>query len=244
MIIALTGMPGSGKSYGLVHRAYKSMKQGKPVFSNFPIKGAYQFTLDDLCNYSFPEGSVIIIDEAGRWFNSRSWGTLPPEVFDLFTMHRHLEYDMYIGVQSFARIDKSLREVIELVYVTHKSFFWHLYRGFYDVERVGKIKGQEDVRYYIPKRKKYYKMYDTHSMKSAWHGKPPMPEILYSPAPPLNFKESFMAAYKKLLKKETPLIHDSVQIEELQEDNNDLEAHKEWLEEQPYLVQLEHKNGK
>lgn len=182
MIIALTGMPGSGKSYALVHRAYKALKQGRPVYANFPIRGCFMFNMDDLCNYAFPENAVVIIDEAGRWFNSHNWKNLPPEVFDLFTMHRHLNCDMYIGVQSFARIDKSLREVVELTYwaYNHRVLPFHSYRGYYDLEKVGSMRKDHDVSFFIPKRKRYRNMYNTFSMKSAFIGKEEMPKIKYS----------------------------------------------------------------
>lgn len=185
MIIAFTGMPGAGKSYALVQRAYKALKEGRNVYANFPIKGVNKFTLDDLCNYAFPENSVIIIDEAGRWFNSRNWGNLPPEVFDIFTMHRHLRCDMYIGVQSFARIDKSLREVIELTYWARKVPLLplHRYEGYYDLEKVGSMRKDSDVNFYIPVKKLYRSMYNTHSMKSTFHGKPEMPKERWSILP-------------------------------------------------------------
>ena len=176
MIIGYTGMPGSGKSYALVYRAYKAMQQGRKVFANFPLKGTYQITLDDLCNYQFPEGCVVIIDEAGRWFNSRNWGDLPPEIFDLFTMHRHTQMDLYIAVQSFARIDKSLREVVELVYWARNNPFlpWHKYEGYYELEKLGSMKRDYHVQHFIMKRKLYRNMYDTHAMKSKFAYKPMM----------------------------------------------------------------------
>ena len=176
MIVAYTGMPGSGKSLALVYRAYKEMRKGRPVFANFPLKGAFQVSLDDLCTYQFPEGSALFIDEAGRWFNSRSWKELPPEIFDLFTMHRHTRMDMFIGVQSFARIDKSLREVVELVYWARNSPWlpWHKYEGYYDLEKVGSMRRDYNVMHYVPKIKLYRGLYDTHAMKDKFSHLDPM----------------------------------------------------------------------
>lgn len=205
MIIALTGMPGSGKSYALVARAYKALKQGRPVFANFPIRGCYMFNMDDLCKYAFPENAVVIIDEAGRWFNSHNWKSLPPEVFDLFTMHRHLNCDMYIGVQSFARIDKSLREVVELTYwaYNHPILPFHSYRGYYDLEKVGSMRKDHDVSFFLLKRKRYRNMYNTFSMKSAFVGKEEMPRIKYSLFPKSKFKiiKRFIRKKKNKMKK-------------------------------------------
>lgn len=177
MIIAYTGMPGGGKTYALVYRAYKALKQGRTVFANFPLKGCYQITLDDICNYRFPEDCVVLIDEAGRWFNSRQWKDLPSEVFDLFTMHRHVKMDLYIAVQSFARIDKSLREVVELTYWSRNPSFlpWHKYEGFYDLEKVGSMKRDYHVAHIVWKKNLLRNMYDTFSMKSKFADK----ELIY-----------------------------------------------------------------
>lgn len=168
MIIAYTGMPGGGKTYALVWRAKKALEEGRRVFANFPLKGCYQINLDDICNYRFPEDCVVLIDEAGRWFNSRAWKDLPPEVFDLFTMHRHVKMDLYIAVQSFARVDKSLREVVELTYWSRNPSFlpFHKYEGYYDLEKVGSMKKDYHVQHIVWKKKSLRGMYDTFSMKS------------------------------------------------------------------------------
>lgn len=174
MIIAFTGMPGSGKTLALVRRAEIAIKQGRKVFANFALKGTYKISLDDLCTYQFPEDCVVLIDEAGRWFNSREWKDLPAEIFDLFTMHRHVKMDLYIAVQSFARIDKSLREVVELVYwadnVSWKPYI--SYRGYYDLEKMGSMKKDWHVSQVVWKRKRLYSFYDTYSMKDKFSHKP------------------------------------------------------------------------
>lgn len=190
MIRAIVGVPGAGKSLYLVERAQYYLKRGRTVYSNFPIKGCHQFSLDDLIDYAFPENSIVIIDEAGRLFNARNWKDLPSEVFDMFTMHRHLNIEMYIGVQAFNRIDTSLREVIEVTYVAQKGLFGlrHYYRGYYEVQRVGKIKGSEDLFASIWFPWRIYKYYDTFAMKSVWQDKPMIPLRPYEPLP-LTIKE-------------------------------------------------------
>lgn len=174
MIIAYTGMPGSGKTYALVQRADKALRQGRMVFANFPLKGCYQISLDDICNFQFPEDCVVLIDEAGRWFNSREWKDLPHEVFDLFTMHRHVKMDLFIAVQSFARIDKSLREVVELVYwSTNRAWLpFHNYYGYYDLEKLGSMKGEHHAKHIVWKNKRLRSYYDTFSMKQKFAHKP------------------------------------------------------------------------
>lgn len=166
MIIAVTGHPGSGKSFYIVNRAYKAIKKGRIVFSNIAIKGAYKIEFDDLVRYDFPAGSVVVIDEAGRWFNSRKWKDLPDRVFDLFTLHRHFKLDLIIAVQNFARIDIALREVIELTYWSESLWYlpYRLYYGYYDVEKVGGLKHYDFIRR-ISKYSKSRNLYDTHEME-------------------------------------------------------------------------------
>lgn len=179
MIIAYTGMPGGGKTTALAHRAMQALKQGREVFSNVNIKGTFKIQFEDLLTYRFPEGSVVLIDESGRWFNSRKWASLPEDVFDMFTMHRHLQLDLYIAVQSFARIDKSLREVVELVYWSRNSPFlpFHKYEGFYDLEKVGSMKGDYNVSHVVWKSRKVRGMFNTHSMKNQFAHKEEIPRI-------------------------------------------------------------------
>lgn len=165
MIKAYTGYPGNGKSFACTHYAYKDIKKGRKVFTSYPVKGAYKITFDDLCKYRFPEGSTVIIDESGRWFNSRNWKDLPPEVFDLFTLHRHMKLDLVVAVQNFNRIDVALREVVELVYWS-RNYPWLpfiIYDGYYDVESLG-LKGQANTTHIIWKWTRSRKLYDTHAM--------------------------------------------------------------------------------
>lgn len=165
MIECYCGYPGHGKTLALTYRAYKAMKQKRLVFTNYPVKGAYRITFDDLIEYAFPKGSVVIIDESGRWFNSRKWKDLPPEVFDLFTLHRHMQLDLIVAVQNFNRIDIALREVIELVWWASNKL-WSpviVYYGYYDVENLG-MKGEHNLVSYISRWTRARKLYDTHAM--------------------------------------------------------------------------------
>lgn len=178
MIKCYTGMPGSGKSFALTNEARIALKQGRTVYSSFYIKGAHKITFKDICEFAFPKNSVVIVDEAGRWFNSRSWSSLPSDVFDLFTMHRHMKLDLILGVQNFKRIDVSLREVIQLTFWARNIRWlpWFIHEGYYDLEKVGNMRDY-NLKKYVWKSKKVKEMYDTHSMASNWDDKPIMPKI-------------------------------------------------------------------
>lgn len=167
MIDVIVGYQGSGKTFYLVNKAHKAIKQGRKVFTNVRIRGAYKLTFQDLIDFTFPPGSVVLIDEAGRWFSSRKWSQLPDEVFDLFTLERHLRLDLTIAVQNFNRIDKALREVIEWAWWARNRFFspWFIYEGYSDIEHVG-LKGECERKMYVWRWSRSRKLYDTHGMAS------------------------------------------------------------------------------
>lgn len=161
MIQCVTGFPGSGKSYFCAWQAYRALRRGRKVFSNYPIRGTYRIDFDDLVKYTFPDNSLVIIDEAGRWFNSRDWSKLPNKVFDLFTLHRHFRLDLLVAVQNFQRIDKALREVTELVWWSERMRFlpFFVYYGYYNVEELGKQ--EYNKRLFVMRRKKIFDLFDT-----------------------------------------------------------------------------------
>lgn len=182
MIRAITGMPGSGKSYFLVAVAHRELKKGRKVYSNISIKGTIKINFDDLINYTFPRGSVILIDEAGRNFNSRRWKDLPEEIFDLFTLHRHLGLDMYIAAQNFGYIDSQLRKVVELTYWAKNYPFlpFHKYEGYYDLEKLGAMK-DPDTTMIIRKSRKIRSRYNHRSMSSVFREKEEIPDDYWFP---------------------------------------------------------------
>lgn len=192
-------MPGSGKTFFLADIARKELAKGRIVYSNISIKGTNKITFDDLLNHSFPSGAVILIDEAGRHFNSRNWKSLPDEVFDLFTLHRHLNLDMYIAAQNFGYIDAQLRKVIELTYWS-KNFpllpFFR-YEGYYDLEKLGSMK-EPDTTTIVWKSRKTKQIYNTHAMSNTLKIKP---EIQDNPWFPFGWKyKSRFAVIKQMIR--------------------------------------------
>lgn len=189
MIISVTGMPGGGKTFFLTCRAYEAMKKGRPVFSNFPIKGAYKITVKDMIEYSFPPNSLIIIDEAGRDFSAHDWKTLPQEVFDLFTLHRHLQMDMIIAMNAFGYVDIALRRVVELTYwATNRPYLpFFTYKGYYDLERTS-MNREHDVSTFYSKFHKARNYYDTYAMSAVFKSRALIPMFKYSPKPVTKIK--------------------------------------------------------
>lgn len=141
MIEMVCGLPGSGKSYYMSSEILRALEKHRPVFCNYPIKGTYKLTFNDMCYSSFPEGSLLCIDEANSWFRARDWAKLPREVFSFFMHHRHFKLDMIILAQIPTTVDVNIRDIVSY-YVwsraTKKPFseeaLWFRYDYYYSIE--------------------------------------------------------------------------------------------------------------
>jgi len=137
----VVGIPGTGKNTYMTGKAIKHMKAGLPVFSTYPIKTTaflkYEFACnklnpDDLKTFIFPDGALIIIDEAHLKFNSRDsldkkTSNMTSHMREFLTYIRHLNNDVYIICQMAGAVDKYFREyaeeIIFLKYFNPKFIF-------------------------------------------------------------------------------------------------------------------------
>lgn len=110
------GKKGSGKTTLLAKLAYKSMVKGKKVYSTEQIPGVVRFNVDIVGNVTFPEDSVILIDEAGMKYDSRDFKTFPKSVRNYFKYQRHEKNTVYLFSQSFD-IDKKIRDLTDSMYL-------------------------------------------------------------------------------------------------------------------------------
>jgi len=141
MIIAFVGTPGSGKSYDAVNEVVANLKIGRVVYTNiegmeqdqckrymqdllgfddYEFKTRFNHLTDtemkNFWNLTLP-GSLIVIDEAHRLFNSREWQSASNKEFcDWASVHRHQGYDCYIITQDLEKIDKQARSLVEWTY--------------------------------------------------------------------------------------------------------------------------------
>jgi hypothetical protein len=131
MIYAVTGRPGRGKSYYMVKLAKRFLEKGIDVYSLILIneknlrlkprrgkKLGRLFYWSSLEDFQFINDGIVLLDEAGSFFEAREWAKFSLEDRVKFQQHRKMELDIYLGVQSFSRIDTAIRqltaEVIEL----------------------------------------------------------------------------------------------------------------------------------
>lgn len=145
MIIGFTGTPGSGKSYEAVKKVLDNLRMGRVVYTN--IEGMDDPTcqetikaLSSMDDYEFSQrfyflapheirefwkhckrGSLIVIDEVHKYFNSRDWQSDSNKEFGNWaSTHRHEGYDVVLLTQDMEKVDKAVRSLVEWTYEFRK----------------------------------------------------------------------------------------------------------------------------
>ncbi|HDX3040053.1 TPA: hypothetical protein ROA62_004731, partial [Escherichia coli] len=134
-VYVVTGKLGSGKTLVSVSRIQERLAKGCPVATNLDLKlhnmpmvGRYakktrviripdKPSLNDLLaigigNTSYDESrnGLLVLDECGTWFNSRSWGDKDRQpVIDWFLHARKLGWDIIFLIQDISIMDKQAR---------------------------------------------------------------------------------------------------------------------------------------
>lgn len=149
MIEIYVGAPGSGKSYHALRRGLTKVnaRTRNVVVANFDIikrtkreKENWifleEFEPEDLIKLSFErkfygiEGfALLIIDEAGVWFNSRDWMVNPgrrKEWIKFFSQSRKFGYDVVLITQDVRMLDRQIRNCSEYVvkHVKLRNYIW------------------------------------------------------------------------------------------------------------------------
>lgn len=136
-LFVLIGKPGCGKSYCGAQIAIDRMKEGRLVFTNFPV-----VTVDGKYSTRVIEGydqvkqeiidsfkslmrenltrAVIILDEAHMFFWSRDFKKFTQEDKDFFTFLSQHEIEMYVIVQHEDRVDTIINDCANLFGVVEK----------------------------------------------------------------------------------------------------------------------------
>lgn len=173
MIYGVCGLPGGGKSYFMSLQIMDAVKKGRTVFSNYPMPGAYVLTFDDLAYSSFPEGSLLCIDEGSSWFRNRDWAKFPKEMFQFFMHHRHFKLDMVIISQMPTTLDVNIRDIVSYWVWADAMFLpfikvdgqpralWFRYTYYLTVEDVAKGKNRVK-RYRKLAKQKIFQQFDSY----------------------------------------------------------------------------------
>lgn len=122
-LVMVFGKKGSGKTTFLAKTAYRYLKKGYPVFSTEKIPGVIQFDVGMIGSITFPENSVLLIDEVGMIWDNRNFKTFKPEVRDYFKYQRHEKHIVYLFSQTFD-VDVKLRNLTDCMYLCTCHFGW------------------------------------------------------------------------------------------------------------------------
>lgn len=131
MITLITGQPGAGKTLLLVHEFLTEAKEkGRPIVADgipelviehtpAPAVSDWTHKVEDASSqtgekllFTFPEGSLVVIDECQRVFRPRGAAKqVPPEVA-AFETHRHQGLDFILITQHPGLLDSNVRRLV------------------------------------------------------------------------------------------------------------------------------------
>lgn len=115
-LIMVFGKKGSGKTTYLTKIALKNIRAGRKVYSTIYIPGCEMFNVSNIGNYTFPKGSVVLIDEVGMIWDNRDFKNFKPNVRDYFKFQRQYKNTVYLFSQTFD-VDLKLRNLTDEMYL-------------------------------------------------------------------------------------------------------------------------------
>lgn len=175
----VVGKKGSGKTTWGVKLAYTYMKRGYKVYANFDIPGVHYFDPLDIGKYTFPEYSIVIIDEMNRYWDNRKWKDTMVETIEWFRYERQYKVKLY-GLSQTYDIDPKLRRLTDDLYLAKnvaRVFCWYKrvlkWPDLRQAEGEGEARIVDMIKYesllmapfgsrkicYIPKWSKYFQSY-------------------------------------------------------------------------------------
>lgn len=176
IIAGIYGLPGSGKTTLMCAVATASLRgvpflgipPKKYVFSNVPIPGTYELTLDMIA-HADTSNSLLLIDEACQWFDSRSWKSFPKEYSTFFQTIRHDHTSICMFYQCFNDVDIRFRSICQQHFLIDAlPFGFTLVRPI--IHKQGLYNARPDDRYEFASlpswrliyRPRYYSLFDSY----------------------------------------------------------------------------------
>lgn len=115
MIVGYTGHPGSGKTYNMVCDAQRYVGK-RDIYANFVVPWA-EF-MPDISQIVGCTNALVLIDEAGIWFNARSYKeSMTKEALFFFSQHRKQGADIWFTAQYPEMVDSHIRRMVFHWYV-------------------------------------------------------------------------------------------------------------------------------
>lgn len=131
----------------------------KKNWEPFYINGYYIGLANDRMDTLFtPPYSVIFLDEAQRYFNSRKSASTPDWVSRYAEMHRHYHLDLYLCAQRPILIDANVREICKEFYEAREMEHVRSASGYIEktIFRVRKFGAWGEVEQYLETGAKTY----------------------------------------------------------------------------------------
>jgi len=146
MIEAYIGIPGSGKSYMLVHRGLHAVARGQTVYANFGFirENVYHWLrrrtqldhrtavlradsireIRDYADLLNVHSGLLLFDEAHMWLPSRQFDLIPVEVIAFWSQHRKQGVDVLLATQRYGSVDAIVRDLVAFVFWARPAPFW------------------------------------------------------------------------------------------------------------------------
>lgn len=235
MIKLFFGLPGAGKTTILASLALKYSKPSKRnpyknVYCNVHVNIPGVTYIDNFCigNYMLKD-SLILIDEATLFADSRAYKEFDKQKLSFFLQHRHYNCDVFLFTQQWDGVDRKIRVITDRVYYVYKGkIFGKWWSSYYRIpygiiipdKKVGGEKLGEIIQGYCKPdiftrifshkvwRSKFYKYFDS------WEA----PEL-----PPLpDHYQPYVVAYSKAFRysvvidrnKRFPLLIEKLPVED------------------------------
>lgn len=126
--ILFIGLPGSGKTTEMtkqaimhtrgsfIQRLLKVKPRFQTVYANMYLPNSFEFEADDLGKFKVPEDTLMIVDEAGIYFDSRKFKTFSNYARDFLKLHRQHKVKMIFASQS-TDVDKKIRDICDEIWI-------------------------------------------------------------------------------------------------------------------------------
>lgn len=178
MLFLVGGKPGGGKTLWTISHIQKEFADRPVYYHHIEIldedRLPWQHLDDPHAWNDLPSGSVIVIDEAHRFFPQRKAGIAPPSWIEAFAEHRHSGYDIFLITQEPMNLDVFIRRVANH-YVFLDRLFGHEYsRVFWFNEYVADYADRQKQKHHLDRKQKFrfpkklygaYKSAEAHTVK-------------------------------------------------------------------------------
>jgi hypothetical protein len=123
-LIMIFGKKGSGKSTYFCKIAFKYLQKGWYVYTNMPdlvFPKIRHFEMSNLGICTPPANTVLLIDEAGIYFDNRKWASFSDALTKWFKLQRQYKCRVFLASQGFD-VDAKLRLLTDVMYL-HSCVF-------------------------------------------------------------------------------------------------------------------------